>query len=283
MVGDEIADNTSRPRITRQLKDHDSELEEDGVIEMGVKSRETVIREKYNRALADGKVMSLVSTFNSISATVTSMRDGASSSRRPKEREIEIRENSAMISYEAKRMVMVGDDKFSVAAKEGPNGRRIAVSMHPFAQGGLRNVYQMTQISKRKQTRYQVAKESRHDIKYQERLKFHLETAKCQSRAAIYAKSFNKNTRCLDDVPDINVLSVEVYRLNAPSCPGGFRYLSVENKLKGVYEKWNNNDGYVHASDCMNSQVAQAFRYSILLFVDNARLDRTILLMIETF
>jgi hypothetical protein len=51
-----------------------------------------------------------------------------------------------------------------------------------------------------------------------------------------------------------------LYRLKAPSYPGGYRYLAVENELPGTYQKWNNNDGYVNRSDCIDNEVAQAFR-----------------------
>ena len=174
-----------------------------------------------------------------------------------------------MISYNATRMVLTSDingvDKFTVAPGDRVNARKVSVSMNPFSQGGLRNVYRMKQQGEQRQ----VAKESRHDIKYNERLKFHLETVKCQEKALLYANFFNqkiKNLRnsqqqcSLADVPRINVLRAEVYRLKAPSCPGGFRYLAVEKELPGDYEKWNNNNGFVQKSDSKQCQVAQAFR-----------------------
>lgn len=112
-----------------------------------------------------------------------------------------------------------------------------------------------------------VAKESRHDIKYQERLSFHLETAMCQLRAFQYAKSFNKaiskkieNDVTLPTIKEIKVLCTVVYRLKAPSYPGGFRYLAVENELSGPYQKWNNNGGFVNQSECLECKIAQAFR-----------------------
>lgn len=110
--------------------------------------------------------------------------------------------------------------------------------------------------------------ESRHDIHYNERLKFHVETVKCQTEAATYADDFNKqikkkrnNNASLASVPRINVLAAEVYRLKSASSPGGFRYLAVEQELKGEYEKYNNNDGWVNQSDCVKCQVAQAFSH----------------------
>lgn len=130
--------------------------------------------------------------------------------------------------------------------------------------GGLRNVYRMRQSSlETNQIQTAVAKESRHDIHYNERLKFHLETATNQLQAHKYAKSFQRSLEAVEDahnIPPIKVLRTEVYRLKAASCPGGYRYLAVENELEGTYSKWNNNDGYVNPSDCMECHVAQAFR-----------------------
>jgi hypothetical protein len=114
-----------------------------------------------------------------------------------------------------------------------------------------------------------VAKESRHEIKYQERIGFHLETAKCQLRAYQFAKAFNEDIleeledgEVEDDIdiPTVKVLCTVLYRLRAPSYPGGYRYLAVENELDGEYSKWNNNDGYVNKSECINCKLAQAFR-----------------------
>lgn len=249
----------------------DSEVE---VVEMKVKSAETLIRERRNKAKAAGQIISLTSasttnassirsTFSSISATVTSMR----SSTKPQERKVAIKSESVMITYEATRMVLTTDnngvDKFAIAPGEKANERRISVSMNPFAQGGLRNVYRMQQ----KQTK-QVAKESRHDIKYNERLRFHLETVKCQNQASMFANHFNKRIKAirsergaLESVPRIAFLHAEVYRLNAPNQPGGFRYLAVEHELKGEYKKFNNNDGWINPIDCMKCKVAHAFSH----------------------
>ena len=269
---------------------------EDEVIEIKVKSEETLINEQYKRAQIAGNVVSLTSmttsassirsTFNSISATVTALRHGPSS--KLQERNVSVKSESPMISYKATRMILTSDsngtDKFSIARNEGANGRKIDVSIHPFAQGGLRNVYRMRQESI-SGTLLQVAKESRHAIKYQERLKFHLETVKCQEQAASYANWFNnqilrmeqeqqkKNQmHSLPSIPCIEVLRAEVYRLNAPSCPGGFRYLAVEKELGGTYLKWNNNDGYVNSSETIHCHVAQAFRL-VFIFLSSSCLQ----------
>jgi hypothetical protein len=74
-----------------------------------------------------------------------------------------------------------GNKQIGITAGETPNSRKVQVSMHLFAQGGLRNVFRLKEYSSKDNTvLVVVARESRHDIKYQERLSFHLETAKFQ-------------------------------------------------------------------------------------------------------
>lgn len=115
---------------------------QDGTEVVQVKSSRTLINEKYDRARANGQVISLgstttrssiQSTFTSISSTVSAMRSKRT------EREVTIKKNSAMISYEATRMVLTtnsdGLKVYVVAPGESSNSRKVKVSMHPFAQG----------------------------------------------------------------------------------------------------------------------------------------------------
>jgi hypothetical protein len=125
--------------------DSSTNTDQDDVIEIKSKSSSTIIREKYENARAAGKIISLTgststqsssirSTFDSISDSVTAMRTA-----RRQERAVIVQEDSAMISYEATRMVLVkdtnGNKTFSISSGEAPNGRRVQISMHPFAQG----------------------------------------------------------------------------------------------------------------------------------------------------
>eukprot|EP00548_Thalassiothrix_antarctica_P010836 CAMPEP_0194162792 /NCGR_PEP_ID=MMETSP0152-20130528/79685_1 /TAXON_ID=1049557 /ORGANISM="Thalassiothrix antarctica, Strain L6-D1" /LENGTH=251 /DNA_ID=CAMNT_0038872719 /DNA_START=651 /DNA_END=1402 /DNA_ORIENTATION=+ len=211
---------------------HDESDDNDGneVLEMVVKSQTTLLRERHNRALAAGAAVSLTntttvgggsstmrSTFQSISSSVTTMRNTAGSSsnsgRRAlterSERSVILSENSTMIQHSATRMVLDGatQNKFIIPPGEKVDGRKVQVSLHPFAQGGLRNVYHMKQGLLRRQ----VAKESRYDTKYQERLRFHTETSKCQARAMAYARQFNNKiklttTELVEVVPKITFL-----------------------------------------------------------------------------
>ena len=257
-----------------------NDSEEEEILEMKVKSQETLIREKYNRALASGNVhsipsttvrrsTSLRSTFSSISSTVSAMRHNSA---RLSERRVTLKDESVMITYNATRMVLVdSSESFKVAPGESSNERKVKVSLHPFAQGGLRNVYRMRQNYEARQ----VAKESRHDINYSERLKFHVEGCKCQAQATIYAMAFNqrvetaRNNFAAFDIPtdlgdwgSVAVLHAEVYRLQDPAAPGGFRYLAVEKEMKkGEYQKWNSNNGYVNPTSCRQNEVSQTFSH----------------------
>jgi hypothetical protein len=257
--------------------DSDDDDDEEEVLEMNVKSQDTLLRDKYNRALVAGQVFSvhntttaaagssMRSTFRTISSSVTAMRGGGGSSRLQERQGVVFKETSPMIAYDATRMVL---DKtktsFTVPPGETPNGRNVTVSLHPFAQGGLRNVYRMTQAGSKKGQR-QVAKESRHEVGYSERLRFHIETSKCQARAETYANKFNGQRgffqeRKANGTPRIKMLRAEVVRLRDARAKGGFRYLAVESELEGTYQKWNSNNGYVNPSQCVPCKVAQAFR-----------------------
>ncbi|CAB9527897.1 Myosin heavy chain kinase [Seminavis robusta] len=249
--------------------DDDSSYEEDEIVEMKVKSQNTLIRERIDRAKSAGLVFSLTntttaegssirSTFESISSSVTAMRGG---SRLQERQGVVLKKNSPMSSYLATRMVLTkNQDKFN--KKDTANGRMVQVSLHPFAQGGLRNVYKMRQPGEPPQ----VAKESRHDVGYKERLRFHIETSKCQARALDYATKFNKKLRRNNQlqsagVPTIQVLEAEVIRLKDETSPGGYRYLAVETELRGEYQKYNSNNGFVSPSPTLQCQVAQAFSH----------------------
>ena len=248
--------------------------DDDEIMDMVVKSRETLLREKYNRALAAGNVHSVArtttaasssmrSTFQSISSTVTAMRQGSL-----RERQVILEsitgKKSAKKRFEATRMVLdPKKDKFLVVTGEKVNGRSVSIAMQPFAQGELRNVFD---LGKEFGSCRMVGKESKHEIPYAQRLKFHRETSKCQDRASSYAKAFNKKVKKCPELKQLlgsfrlRVLRAEVYRVNDPDSPGGFRYLSVEAYINGKYEKWNGNNGFVHESNSTPSQVAQAFR-----------------------
>ena len=252
----------------------ESDNDDEDILDMVVKSRETLLREKYNRALATGNVHSIAhsttaatsmrSTFQSISSTVMAMRHG-----NLRERQVVLESitgtKSAKRMFEATHMVLdKKKEKFVVKRGEKVNGKKVWIAMQPFAQGGLRNVFD---LGKEFGTGRLVGKESKHEIPYAQRLKFHRETSKCQDRALQYTRAFNKNVKKkspklkeLLGRNRLHVIRAELYRINDPDSPGGFRYLSVESHIKGKYEKWNSNNGFVHESNSLQSQVAQAFR-----------------------
>lgn len=260
----------------------DEDDEGDEILEMQVKSNTTLLQERYKRAVASGNVHSIQSTavsssmrstFQSISSTVTSMRNSSARV----ERQIVLedpRRLSPMIKYEATLMVLDKDhEKFVMASGERSNGRIVKIAMHPFAQGGLRNVFRMEEILKEGRSTTLVAKESRHQVMYRERLRFHIETSSCQTRASSYAVAFNRALKKAMDqyhrlqkigIPrsGVQFLNTAVFRLKDLNQPAGFRYLAVEGRMTGEYKKWNSNNGYVHTSGetSIHYLVAQAFR-----------------------
>ncbi|CAB9524585.1 Myosin heavy chain kinase [Seminavis robusta] len=266
-------DDTTKTPIRKNgdiCDDDDDSYEEDEIVEMNVKSQNTLIRERHNRAKSAGLVFSLTntttagssirSTFESISSSVTAMRGG---SRLQERQGVVLKNESPLIAYQATRMVLNdSQDKFIVPTGDTPNGRKVQVSLHPFAQGGLRNVYRMQQPGEPPQ----VAKESRHNVAYNERLRFHIETSKCQARALDYATKFNNKLRRDKElrkagVPTIQVLHAEVIRLRDQTSKGNYRYLAVETALRGQYQKYNSNNGFVNTAGSLQCQVAQAYSH----------------------
>eukprot|EP00966_Prymnesium_polylepis_P160078 3700545-Prymnesium_polylepis.1 len=138
---------------------------------------------------------SMRSTFLNISSSLTSMRATAAEGARSAavERDVILEGASGGVAseqreYLATRMVLdASQSKFELPAAEKPNERRVKISCQPFAQGGLRNVYAMTELPRNpafEKAKTLVAKESRHVVSYAERLAFHKETSICQARAA---------------------------------------------------------------------------------------------------
>ena len=265
--------NSPTQPTAAKAEDSDNDDDDDEIIEMKVKSQDTVIRERFNRAQAAGNVHSIActsirATFQSISSTVTAMRGGAN--RVPlQERQITLEQNgrrSQMVRFSATRMVLNSNgDGMINAPGEKSDERAVSIAMQPFAQGGLRNVFRMTE-ARASGLAALVGKESRHEVHYNERLRFHLETSRCQAQAADYGNKFNKamsrtKATAIPGVQKVKVLRAEVYRLKDPSFPRGHRYLAVEEEMKGKYEKYNSNQGFVLQSDTPESHVAQAFRY----------------------
>lgn len=205
-------------------------------------------------------------TFHSISSTVTDMRKASSKRKVERDVVLEGSRKSPMVNFQATRMVLDAESgKISMANGEKSNGRLVKIAKQPFAQGGLRNVYRMCEIHVDGMKNL-VCKESRHEVPYQERLKFHIETSSCQAQAQTFADQFNTvvaaSAALRGRVAQIKVLRAEVYRLADQQSPGAFRYLAVEDHIQGQYQKWNNNAGFTHpAALSPPCQVAQAFRY----------------------
>ena len=254
--------------------------DDDEVQIVAVKSAEEVMRERQAAAAAAGQVItvgstvrsSMRSTFRSISSSLTSMRSSVAEGGPTKERAVTFESAGGSPSHQtmhmATRMCLdAAQSKFEVPKNERPNERRVTISTQPFAQGGLRNVYAMVELGGLR-LRQLVAKESRHVVSYKERLAFHRETSVCQARAAELARAFNAAGAACGQLPHIQFLRADVYRLKDESEGGGYRYLAVEERLEGKYEKFNSNNGFVlrsegdgSSSDEQRVNVPQAFSH----------------------
>jgi len=283
----------AKPLEVPERKPVRSDAEESEVQVIGTKSAETKMRESYEAAERAGNVVTVKdttcmrSTFQSFSATLTTMRQDARGPARERHVVLESRTSqSAKMKFEATLMMIhPTEDGFEVPPAEKKRRRIVELSMQPFAQGGLRNVYNMVEKNllgslTGNPERELVAKESRHITAYRERLRFHVETLRCQARALELAKSFNSKVKVFNAkpsqerrdtlIPLVSFLEAVVYRLRDESSPGGFRYLAVEERLKGDYQKYNDNNGGIltaHASsDAEKSKrrrikLAQAFSH----------------------
>lgn len=210
------------------------------------------------------------STFHSISQSLTSMRIEVG---RARERQVILETGTGAASEEVtftgvvKMQMQGGNFKPARSEKDVPAGRTVLLRVQPFAQGGIRNVYKMTEISSGDQLRTAlVAKESRYEVPFKQRLAFHIETSKCQTRAAELAATFNEIAQALG-LPCVHFIKTEVYRLRDPAYASGFRYLAVEPELSGQYIKFNSNNGYVASATSSNSlgslehEIPQAFSH----------------------
>merc|ERR550539_173477 len=213
----------------------------------------------------------LISAFMSISAATTSLRtcnSGKASVEKVVELENENEDWTSMTSHlftDVVVMEMIADsNKFK---EKSNNSKTIRIRKKPFAQGGLRNVYKMLEfnILSTCVATEKVAKESRHEVPYSERLKFHIEATKCQKRAQELAEQFNIVASTVN-LEAVEFIQTEVYRIRDSSSPGNFRYVSVEPFLKGKYLKFNGNNGYVcsEPSDRIDFEIcelSQAFSH----------------------
>jgi len=273
--------NDNSPIGEDDLQENVTEEEEETELKcIGSKSAETLRADRYKMALARQSIIHLADdaptmqdTFRSISTALTTMRRPVAQ-RVLQERHSSILLQSALAqgqltvesttSYPATIMKLdESHTKFIVPPTEIREGRVVKISEIPFSQGGLRNVFNMTEAGC---TIKLVAKESRHIVAYSDRLRFHLETYKCHLVAMKMTRAFNKKRIAIElNCHKISYLKPVIFRLKDQKSSGGFRYLAVEKKLEGVYEKFNSNNGFVKAVSEKSKQrpveLAQSFSH----------------------
>jgi len=279
--------------LTGEDANRATELQENAVVEeeetelqfLVSKSAETLRAERFKMAQARQSIIHLADDTSTMQDTFRSISTALTTMRRPTSRKVLQERHSSILlqsalgrgqpANEKKSMypaTIMEFDKYHTKFIAPPIKMRkdcvVKISDMPFAQGGLRNVFHMRKVGAPLAL---VAKESRHIVAYADRLRFHLETYKCHIRAMKMAKSFNKKLKNSNigidgpACPKILYLKPVIYRLKDKESSGGFRYLAVEEKLTGVYEKFNSNNGYVKTvsdkSKRVLTEVAQSFSH----------------------
>ncbi|CAE8625897.1 unnamed protein product [Polarella glacialis] len=153
---------------------------------------------------------------------------------------------------------------------------KVQLRKRPFEVGGLRLAYhlfvasqglhgQRTLDGKHVSEVHLVAKQSKFEEKYADRLKVVGHFFEQHSYAAARAEAFNQVLRVIDPVtykrPVARFVTAEVYRLRDVDTPGGFQYLLAEQFIQGSFTKFNDNDGYVNPAPSSGNDVAQAFSH----------------------
>ncbi|CAD7965772.1 unnamed protein product [Amoebophrya sp. A25] len=223
---------------------------------------------------------SLRSTFLNISAAVTSLRQQPAVQVERDVKLVEDNEEGSTFGSACRAEMKQYDDVTVMELKNGKlkpvagvAKKTVSLPQQPFAQGGLRNVYRMTEILENHSSSFGksssgttikklVAKESRYEVPYAERLAFHLESSKCQERAISFAAQWNALDVVQRDslLPHLHFLRTDVYRIREDASTQKFRYLAVEEELQGKYRKFNGNNGWVRPTTKNSSKnVTDAF------------------------
>eukprot|EP01063_Lacrimia_lanifica_P020618 TRINITY_DN27910_c0_g1_i1.p1 TRINITY_DN27910_c0_g1~~TRINITY_DN27910_c0_g1_i1.p1 ORF type:complete len:802 (+),score=189.34 TRINITY_DN27910_c0_g1_i1:360-2408(+) len=273
--------STALSRVKTEVKDERYESPADALAAWKPRVKTEVKEERYEspagwaalqsagtpaRSMSRVKEETLTSTFFSLSQSCTTMRMTGMQRGQLKEVKFESCDDAGMGStnetcYNVTKMALT-------AAGDGFRIRREAVRSTvkmrnaPFAKGGSRLVYRMKEVTPGGKVVELVGKEALHEVQIANRLSWHLATQKCHQKAREMATAFNAATasciaryralkpdKRVKELPYVDFLEAEVYRLDDASCPGGLRYLAVEKYLGGKYDKFNDNNGRTAAVD----------------------------------
>ncbi|CAN0389307.1 unnamed protein product [Pylaiella littoralis] len=161
----------------------------------------------------------------------------------------------------------------------------VRVRERPFAVGGMRHCFRVWNLGVGGRSRNVlnlVGKQSKFFVSRSEQLRGLKQELCCHRLAQQQAEAFNSRIESFAGGPVANntsysalrrnpsgleVAECDVYRLEDPSEPGGFRYLLVEPFLEGRYLKYNGNNGYILDKSGLDDEqrcwwmVAQAFSH----------------------
>lgn len=179
--------------------------------------------------------------------------------------------------------IMIGEDapssssSSSKAISDGSGGLRPVgdarlVQLHkkPFAQGGLRYAFHVFTDP----DLHLVVKESKFKVKHSSPQEVHTAFLETHRRAEALAKSFKQACKGFAHNPvaeaalaramAVNFTKAFVIKITDETTESGFRFVTAERYIPGVYIKYNANEGWVNDNDDLNTDdavVAAAFSH----------------------
>lgn len=166
-----------------------------------------------------------------------------------------------------------GDDDLSDLKPRG-DARRVIYHRKPFAQGGLRYAFHLFLSSKEGQRdMHLVVKESKFKGTHSTPQEVHKFFLNNHRRAQASAKAFNRAckgiitnqqdaTLALASRSMAQFVKAFVVQVDDPGSGSGFRFVTAENYIPGVYVKFNDNNGHVNEqAEKEPSEVAAAFSH----------------------
>ncbi|CAM9377138.1 unnamed protein product [Ectocarpus sp. 12 AP-2014] len=242
-------------------------------------------RDRLSRApRTNGRPDTLSSTLSNISSAVSSLCSSYST-RVPKPLALEDVEEAEwnhtnQDTYYCDKLYLQGS-----ALEVQERDLMVRIRERPFAVGGMRHCFRMWNLGaggRSRKVNNLVGKQSKFSVSVAQQVRGLKQELLCHRLARQQATLFNSRVTsfaagqvaktppyaALRSKPwGLQVAECDVYRLEDPCEPGGFRYLLVEPFLEGKYLKYNGNNGYILNKSGLDDEqrcwwtVAQAFSH----------------------
>lgn len=191
------------------------------------------------------KIQEMKQVFTTIATTLTTMRTGVVLP--PPKRALKLEQPDAYLEHETRGWKTCQANYMDNETMNwGPKCAEFPIKIRnePFGAGSLRYAYILEMDGK-----IYVAKESKYQEKYKDRIEYHKENVEQQLIARDWAARFNKSLKMAGHfVNKINFKRAYIVRLRDENSKGGFRYVQVERLIEGKFEKFNNNGGQIPTS-----------------------------------